>query len=162
MSYHQASYELSLPDDSPALERLAIFYEANGYEVSGEDDERVFRRGKPKAGWFSSDMTDLETEVHVRITDVGIDLTLKVDIRGQRFTDKDRAFFHDEVEAAEEFLMGDQEKPRDLRPQEALRAKKANEELRSAGNQLAMFLFIMIILFGVIASFLGLDPFPFF
>lgn len=162
MSFHEASYELDCPDGPAPLDRLTIFYEANGYEASGSDDLRIFRRGKPRAGWFSSKMTDLEAEVRVEFTEEKIDLYLKVNIQGQRLTDEDRAFFGKEVEAAEKFLLSDDEKPRDLRPHEALRAKQATADLRRSGNQLAIFLFIVIVLFGLLANYLGLDPFPFF
>lgn len=124
------------------IERLRRFYLANGYELEREQGAQgdlapsrlVMRRGAERAGWWSSDMTELLARVDISQAAGGEQLSLvyRVDVRGQVLSEQDQGFWERELEAAQAFAAGDREQPRDLREEEAERARGRTRETMSS------------------------------
>lgn len=116
-----------------ALARLAAFYEANGYEVThyegGAARLASYRRGKEGAGWWTNDMTELETVVDVEPVGDGRGLRLRyrVDVTGQRLKDEEREVWRREATAAAACVGGGA--PQDLRPGEAARVQELERRM---------------------------------
>lgn len=130
MATHETSFTITGPfaagEDAP-LARAARFYEANGYTCVARDGDdagaRTATRGRPGAGWTSSDMTTLHTVVTITEAPEALELAYVVDVTGQRLSDEDRRFFEREAKAARAYLRGKHEAPMDLREAERQRAE---------------------------------------
>lgn len=133
---HHESLEVDAPDApwaEPPMVRLRRFFEVNGYALEREQSDGdgapvrvVLTRGKPSAGWWSSDMTDLHARADCAVDAEGaVTIVCRVDVRGQILSEDDRAFWRREVEAARDFLCAEDlaEDPIDLREQERARAE---------------------------------------
>ena len=162
MATHHLSAQLEPErgDDELAawIERLRRFYLANGYELEreqggGADDEDgpsrlVMRRGAERAGWWSSDMTELLARVDISRASGGGQLSLiyRVDVRGQVLSEQDRAFWERELEAAQAFAAGDREHPEDLRQEEGERARgRSRETMSSAGRGFVIAFLVLFV-----------------
>lgn len=163
MTEHVLAYNIELfedDDDKAATQRLVEFYLHNGYALSeGQDQPLSFHRGKAGAGWWSSDMARLQTEIVAQQTGPSLTLNYSVEVKGQRLTDVDRAFWKREARAAEQFILQEIEEPLDLRPKEAARAKKVQEKLRSRGKWAGIAAFLIVAALGVITERMGCNPF---
>ena len=144
MSSYETTHRIGDVDElDDAVERLVEFYRHNGYEVAERTDENVeFRRGRPRAGWFSSEMTRLQTTVRTDIDGDAVTIRYTVDTSGQWLTDEDRQFWTREAESAEECVNGAD--PVDLRDEERRRAGDVTGQIRRTGLQ-AMFIIIILV-----------------
>lgn len=157
MSLHEPDF--SIPVDDPEwLNRLKEFLLANGYAEGA--DALVFTRGQEGASWYSSDMSKLRTRLQVHQEPETIRLSYAIQIKGQRLTEEDKAFWEKEAEFARTYLQGSAEKPRDLRSEEALRARRVTEDLRRQGLWAASVVFFIIFVGTIVVDRLGL-PLPF-
>lgn len=171
MSYHRETIEISGPFDEPEpLSRLIEFYRENGYrptdriegavpdgrDGSTEDDvERVeLERGKPGAGWWTSNMTKLHAHVGAeRVDEETIRVEYRVEVTGQLLNDDERTFWKREARHAGHFVRGDAAEARDMRGRETDRARKQRDRLFSYGIWGAVGIFIVcasLILLGVL------------
>ncbi len=159
MSQFEETFSLPVDDDSSrCLNALRSFYEHNGYRPSATNPSAsttiVLTRGKPSAGWWSSNMTDLYTTVSATADDEGIELTYRVDTTGQHLTDEDEAFWRREATSAKNYMRG--HKPLiDLRPIEADRAKKIKREHRGVALQGAFIVIFIVVTTVLISDFYG-------
>ncbi len=144
MSTYERTHRIEgIADVDDAVERLVEFYRHNGYKVADRADDTVqFRRGRPRGGWFSSEMTQLQTTVHAEPGDDTLSLEYTVDTSGQWLTDEDRQFWSREAEAAEACVNGAD--PVDLRDDERQRAGDVTSEIRRTGLQ-AMFIIVILV-----------------
>jgi hypothetical protein len=149
------------PEQTSSLDKLVDFYLANGYlqvdltEPDGETAPAAVRleRGKSGAGWWTSDMTKLYTQLDLEWTGEHVAFTYEVDTSGQILKDVEKAFWRREVQWARRYLAGDVDTPRDLREEEAQRADQQENSLMSIGVTGAVVVFLAIItlaLLGVI------------
>jgi hypothetical protein len=142
-----------------AVERLTEFYLANGYDAvepppleGSKVEAHKFERGKPGAGWWTSNMTELHTVVVLESAGERIQITYEVDTTGQMLKDVEQAFWLRELQWARRYATEETDEPRDLREDEARRAKKQTSEMRSLGVWAAVAIFAVIVGLG----FLGL------
>lgn len=143
------------PDDEP-VDRLVVFYMANGYELVEREADSPARasleRGEAGAGWWTSDMTKLHTRVHLERHAERVEVVYEVDTSGQVLNDIEEAFWRRELQAARRYCRGEVDEPRDMREQEANRAAKQKSSLMSFGLWGAVAVFLIVVLLG----FLGL------
>ncbi|MBA2663693.1 MAG: hypothetical protein H0U74_15500 [Bradymonadaceae bacterium] len=145
--------------DSDALEALLGFYAINGYEHAviavqeGEDAGSIrLVRGKPGAGWYSSEMTELFTELEVLSDESGVRLSYVVDVKGQRLSDADRGFWRMEARCAEKVVRGEAG-AEDLRPAERKRVSSALGSMYMRSIMAAVFFVVIVLLlifFGIL------------
>ncbi len=162
--HENAEFDGPFADDDP-VGRLLEFYMANGYrvvdrqrvaldaEVSDEDaplQKASFERGRAGAGWWTSNMTELHTRVEVEFAQECVRLSYKIDTSGQMLNEIERAFWRRELQAARRYVHGDSDEPRDLREDEAQRAKKQKGSLVSMGLWGAVAVFVFIVFLGFI------------
>ncbi|MFW5967733.1 MAG: hypothetical protein ACOCV2_09460 [Persicimonas sp.] len=171
MSYHQETIEISGPFNKPdPLSRLVEFYDENGYrltngrpagdteggEGSGQKDRDhvELERGKPGAGWWTSNMTELHARVVAeRIAEETILVEYRVDVTGQLLNDDERTFWQREARHAGHYVRGEASEVRDMRISEGHRARKQRKRLLSYGLWGAVAVFIVgasLILLGII------------
>ncbi len=134
--------------------KLHDFFVHNGYESSNPPDSNeplVFNRGETGAGWWTSDMSELATELVIEPSADTVRLHYEIDTSGQILTDEDRAFWEDEVKAAERYLLGTGELV-DLRKKEALRAEKMKREHRKLTIWATAIVFFLVFIFGLVAD----------
>lgn len=163
MSTHRQTGEIDGPftTDDPVY-RLLEFFLANGYRVverqreSPDAEESAplasvrLERGRAGAGWWTSDMTELHTRVDL-VGDDESDLVrvrYEVDTSGQLLSDVEEAFWSRELQWAKRYLRDDSDEPRDLREDEAQRAKNQKDDLFSVGLWGAVGIFMVIIVLG--------------
>lgn len=166
MAKHHETAEFDGPfaDEDP-VGRLLEFYMANGYRVvdrqrAGLDSDQAdedaplqqasFERGRAGAGWWTSNMTELHTRVEVEFAEERVRLSYKVDTSGQVLNEIERAFWRRELQAARRYMLGETSEPRDLREDEAQRAKKQKGNLLSMGLWGAVAIFVFIVFLGFI------------
>lgn len=155
MSHFEETISIDVPDGAVSpVERLSTFYRHNGYGPDGDDVDHIFVRGESGAGWLSSKMTDLATELTIEVGDKTIVLTYRVETTGQHLTDEDRAFWKREADAAESYLRGDEELL-DLRLLEEERAKNLRSELRGVGLWAMGIVFVIVFVVGIVGDRLG-------
>ncbi len=163
MTEHELLYDIELSEDDDkeaATQRLVAFYLHNGYTLpDGQDQPFSLQRGRAGAGWWSSDMAQLQTVLAVQPSGSTLELKYSVEVKGQRLTDVDRSFWQREARAAERFVLQEIEEPLDLRPKEAARAKKIQEKLRSRGKWAGVAVFLIVAALGVITERMGCNPF---
>lgn len=164
--------ERSSPTDD-SVHRLLSFYKANGYRVvecrdsTGEaveaphDDQvevcdtvrqATVERGKPGAGWWTSDMTKLHTVVVLENLGDCVKVTYEVETSGQWLNEVEQAFWRRELKWARRWVCKEGDQPHDLREEESRRAKNQTRGMRSTGLWGAMIVFIVIVALG----FLGI------
>lgn len=158
MSVHERTFQFRLGDsvDAP-LGRLQEFLECNGYSRTDDNaaGEAHFRRGRPAASWFASDMSRLYTEVAATVTDGQLQLDYRITTTGQHLTDADRQFWKTEAHKAQEVI--NQGAPLvDLRPAEASRARDVTGEYRRTALWAAFIVFSMVVFLGLVADWFGI------
>jgi len=134
------------------------FYLQNGYHVlpneqeDGVDKSRAcYQRGKRGAGWWTSNMTELFSEVVASFdedTSCGA-VELTVDTTGQMLSEDDRAFWEAELAALQAHVLGSDAEPKDLRKRERKRSKKgkrATLQKSAYGFLLAFVVLFMVML----------------
>jgi hypothetical protein len=81
-----------------------------------EDDARppeeillalTVERGTPGRGWFSSNLTELQTRVTLRLQGNSVRVTYAVDTTGQHLWDDEKSFWKTEAKALERFVVGE-------------------------------------------------------
>ncbi|RAL20158.1 hypothetical protein DL240_18240 [Lujinxingia litoralis] len=157
MSTYEITHTIRLPAEHPApLDALGDFFVHNGYMPRpSEDAELMLTRGTPGAGWRTSEMSGLGTELRLQALQEEVQAHYIIDVRGQRLNDTERAFWKREVRAAEAFLT-DPEQLVDVRDQEQQRARIARRRMRRGGLTAAIATaFIVSALFFLISQ-LGL------
>lgn len=159
MSEHTPTFTIDLSELPDSLALLQRFYEANGYAFDDSGALPAFHRGKAGAGWYSSDMSQLQTTVVVQKSPESIQLQYRVDVKGQRLSDEDKAFWQKEARSAEKFLRHPDRSPDDLRPGEAQRAEDVREDLRRRGLWAATLIFLLILTVGILSERLGIHLF---
>lgn len=146
------------------LMRLLRFYEANHYTLndprqSAEQPimELDLTRGKAGAGWMTSDMTRLHSQVRLKFEDGDALITYKVDTTGQVLKARDRLFWDQELEAAQDFLKSaEDQEPADLTLQESSRAQDIRKGSLSLGLKVGIGVGMLIFLSVYIAHNLRL------
>ncbi len=138
-----------------ALDRLISYYQLNGYEAVDKDSEEAsevvcLQRGVRGAGWYSSEMTALFTELEIEVEGDEIVLRYAVDVKGQRLNSGDRAFWGQEARHAKDVASGNVEAV-DLRPVEAKRVAKALKRFYLNG----VWFTIIFVLFVLLLILLG-------
>lgn len=104
-----------------AVAKLISFYQFNGYALSSyEENLAILTRGERGAGWYSSEMTSLFTELEIGVESDVIVLRYSVDVKGQRLKQGDLAFWGREAKFAAAVVQAEAEAV-DLRPDEAKR-----------------------------------------
>lgn len=159
MENHRPTFTIESDDPLGARAHLRDFLLANGYEAIDESPLTLIR-GKKGASWFRSDMSRLHTHLSIEEAARGLTLSYCVEVRGQRLTEDDKRFWHREVDHARAYLLEPDQSPRDLRPEEALRAERLTEDLRRQGIFAAIVVFLTIFAGVIVADRLGL-PLPF-
>ena len=148
------NFSIELPEglDEPH-KTLREFFVHNGYSVVKDNDDwpLSLKRGKAGAGWWSSNMTDLLTELNIERNGETLDVTYHVDTTGQLMSDEDRAFWPSEVRAAERYLHGKGELV-DLRDGEAKRVKKLEREHLRIGMWGAAIVFVFVFGFVLVVN----------
>lgn len=155
--------------DDP-VRRLVEFYVANGYKVVEHDGEAAalddaqplpasadqvrLERGKSGNGWWTSNMTELFTYVRLQRHDEQVHIAYEVETTGQMLNDIEQTFWRREAQWARRHVNADDdEPPRDLRDEEAKRAKQQTSSLVSVGLWGAVLAFLVLsslILLGII------------
>ncbi len=166
MATHRETGEIEgpFPADDPVF-RLLDFYLANGYRVverrpatdADESDSAPLagarvERGRAGAGWWTSDMTELHTEVDIARDGDRLNVAYTVDTSGQILNEVEQGFWGREIKAAQRYACGDADTPRDLRETEARRAENQKDELMSMGLWGAIGVFVALVLL----AFLGI------
>lgn len=137
------TFSIEAPDDVDEVRPvLREFFAHNGY-TAVDDTPMTLRRGRRGAGWWSSNMTDLHTELVIDAGDDPIRLRYEVDTAGQILSEEDRAFWRREAEAAEQFLHQRDELV-DLREAEKKRAKEVQSEHRRLGLVAMVIVFLVV------------------
>ena len=143
-------------------ETLLEFYRRNGYDYAvpveaddpgedvADDDSLTLVRGRPAAGWWSSDMTKLPTRVEIEPHDQQIRIHYDIDVTGQHLTEEDRRFWEREIGAAIEYLHHPNRSPRDLRHEEAKRAEQIRRRMLSYGIWGGVIAFLLILLMNMV------------
>lgn len=108
MSQHKVEQLINGPFEADAATLIAEFCEANGYKRRADAGEEalVFERGEEGAGWWTSAMTGLLTQLEVQIEAQRVRLRYTIDIAGQRLSDEDRKFWAREAEHMGGYLRG--------------------------------------------------------
>ena len=150
------SYAIEVDAECEHPDRLVKqFYQTNGYEaVPQADDLLQLRRGKKRAGWWTSNMTELWCQVTVKQSPQSLQLSYEVDTSGQILSDEDRAFWDREVAALKSFLHEGGE-PVDLRAQEATRANSVTGEHRKLGLKATAMVFLIVSILAIAADRFG-------
>jgi|SRR5690554_38888 len=148
-------------DDPVGL--LIDFYLGNGYdfdphapqsdpsnteEQSSEPTRLV--RGKRGNGWWSSNMTELHTQVVIQPREDALEIAYTVDVSGQILKDEERAFWTRERQAAEKYLREPSALVPDLRIIETARADKKSNSFFSFGLWGGVVIFMIIIFLGFV------------
>ncbi len=155
MSIHDPKFRLGFTDDD-SLDRLVAFLEHNGYQQApGDGPDVLLTRGNERAGWFSSNMSKLGTELRLRQKEDHTEAKYVVDIRGQRLTDEDQKFWRREINAAEAYALNPDAELKDLRPTEAKRADAITDDLRRKANRVGFAICIGILVLGILATHCG-------
>lgn len=164
MAIHQEIAEINHLDgiDDP-VGLLIDFYQGNGYtfdphspasgdasgmDESGEPTRLV--RGKRGNGWWSSNMTELHTQVVIRPRQDALEIAYTVDVTGQILKDEERAFWTRERQAAEKYLREPSAQIPDLRIGETARANKKSKSFFSFGLWGGVAIFMIIIFLGFV------------
>jgi hypothetical protein len=131
-------------DDQPAETQPAETQPAEGDALSSAK----FERGKPGAGWWTSNMSKLHTVVVVESDGERVDIAYEVDTSGQMLKEVEKAFWRRELQWAYRYAKAESDEPRDLRDEEERRAKHQTSDMRSIGLWGAMTVFIVIVTLG--------------
>lgn len=142
---------ITMPLEDGAYERLLEFVQTNGYMPGltravqdAEHAERdMFVRGRAGAGWWTSNLTDLHTELSITTLEEGIELRYRIDVRGQRLGPGERQFWRREAQRAEAVARG-QAPVEDFRPAEEKRAAEAVRRMRRTGIIGAVVTFVVV------------------
>jgi hypothetical protein len=151
MSTLELHDEVTADEPESVLARLEEFYVANGYDYgpeTGSDDTTLLVRGKSGSGWWSSNMTELASEVRLVTRANTVEIHYDVDISGQYLTDEDRTFWDNEIAKAATFGRGELQKPPDLREAEEQRAEKGFGGRLYVGVWGAFLVAVVILLLG--------------
>jgi hypothetical protein len=138
----------SSADDT--VQRLLTFYLANGYTVIEQEgaSAATLERGKPGSGWWTSNMAKLHASIAIETEDDCVQVAYQVDTSGQLLKDVEQAFWRRELQWARRYVEGDTDEPRDMREEEARRAKHQTNDLRSLGLWSAVGIVVAILIMG--------------
>lgn len=159
MSTHRETGEIEGPfATGDPVSRLLEFYLANGYRIverqaeTGDDAAPLtslrVERGRAGAGWWTSNMTELHTEVEVERDGDTVHVSYTIDTSGQLLNEIEEGFWGREINSARRYACNDSGEPRDLRKEEARRAEHQNDELMSIGLWGAIGVSIVIVVLG--------------
>ncbi len=105
-------------------------------------------RGKAGGGWWTSNMTELHVTARLTLRHTALMVTCEVDTTGQHFTEDDVAFWRGELDAAADYVRGEDLMPRDLRDDESMRSSSRSRSSVATGLY-GMFIaaFVVVSLF---------------
>ncbi len=150
---HRVGVEAGASAD--AVTKLISFYQLNGYAFTSDESDVanpiVLVRGERGAGWYSSEMTALFTELEIDVESDAIILRYAVDVKGQRLKQGDRAFWGQEARSAAAVVQNGAEAV-DRRPAEV---KRVARELKQFYVNGVMFT-VIFVLFVLILILLGI------
>lgn len=148
------------------LARLLHFYEVNHYTAHdplqrAQDPITLLdlSRGSQGAGWLSSDMTKLLSKVQLRLEDEGqlVIISYEVDTSGQVLKQKDREFWDQEAQGAQDFLnLAEDQEPADLTIAESTRAQDTRKGSMALGLKVGVGIGVLIFLGAYLAHNLRL------
>ena len=135
------------------------FFLANGYtrlEPGAGGEAWRGTRGRVGAGWRVSDMTQLHATVAVVVGEAGEGtLRHEVEVRGQRLSREDVAFWEREARLARAYMEGGEGEPKDLRPSERKRAERVRAHFVKLAMRGALTSFVVVSILGVMMVRMG-------
>ena len=152
MGTHQIDRTIEGPfhQDDPLLLALQ-FYQENLYDPAqpkqlAQDPMTTLDvvRGKPNAGWYASDMSQLHTQVKLTHEEDHILVHYDIDTTGQRLSAEDRQFWDNEIQALQDTLC-DGAQIINLAEAEGRRAEEQRESSITTGLKWGLGLAIVIV-----------------
>lgn len=137
-------------DAEPVPETLATDADHRTESAAGEIlVELHVERGKAGRGWFSSNLTELQTAVDIRLQGNKLLVEYVVDTTGQHLWENERTFWAREQKALEKFVLGDAALPNFVQSERS-RASEVRREMVVMGlwigGVVAVVMFVALVI----------------